>query len=192
MVCDRWPEPQVIRALKAALEAGNTLVLGARKFRHVVSFYGLSTAPRPAGLTPRQWAARQNWIRRRAERGESGVSDKGRHNLMLNLVSASIAKKRKPRRTHCQRWHKLTQENTRWTSHGRSCRACERIARGRRRQQRLDWRQRQQDVREAREQMKALGIKNHQPSLSVEVGNSSRKRKRSASTEPGRRTTPAP
>lgn len=163
----RWPSASTIRQLRAAIEAGESLKLGSRRLRYAVSFFGIATVPRPANISVRQWAARQNWARRKERLGESGVSEKGRHALMLNLVSADIAKRRIPKPTHCQRGHKWTAENTRRTSRGRSCRACERIGRGQRRLQRLELRRRQSQIREALKQMKLAGIKNHQDPASA-------------------------
>jgi hypothetical protein len=123
----RWPSAETIRAAQQALEAGETLQLGGRRLGYVSSFFGLQTAPVPAGLTPRQYAARQTWAKRREKFGDSGFSNTGHVRLRLNLVSAMIAKEKISRSRTCGRGHVWTSETTRMSAKGRSCRTCERL-----------------------------------------------------------------
>jgi hypothetical protein len=155
----RWPSASTIRAAAAALASGESLALASRKLRYVSAFFGLSLPPRPADLTARQWAARQNWIRRREVFGETGFSKEGELALKLNLVQAAIVKQRKPKSRQCRRGHRWTAANTRMTARGRSCRACEQIMRGLRRYQRTVERQAAERLAELRRDMIAIGIK---------------------------------
>lgn len=155
----RWPSMSTIRAAAAAVAAGDSLALASRKLRYVSAFFGLSLPPKPAELTPRQWAARQNWVRRREVFGETGFSKEGELALKLNLVQASIVKQRKPRSRHCRRGHRWTLDNTRMTTRGRSCRACEQIIRGQRRIKQVMKRQVADRLASLRRDMIAVGIK---------------------------------
>lgn len=155
----RWPSVSTIRAAAAALASGQSLALASRKLRYVSEFFGLSLPPRPADVTARQWAARQNWIRRREVFGETGFSKEGELALKLNLVQAAIVKQRRPKARHCRRGHRWTAENTRMTARGRSCRACEQIMRGKRRFQRLAERQVAERLAELRRDMITVGIR---------------------------------
>ena len=155
----RWPSVSTIRAAAAALASGDTLTLASRKLRYVSAFFGLSLPPRPADVTARQWAARQNWVRRREVFGATGFSKEGEFALKLNLVQAAIVKQRKPKARQCRRGHRWTAENTRLTTRGRSCRACEQIVRGQRRQKLIVERQSAERLASLRRDMIAVGIK---------------------------------
>jgi hypothetical protein len=163
----RWPSPATIRAAAAALASGETLALAGRRLQYVSQFFGLSLLPRPADVTPRQWAARQNWIRRRTIFGANGFSAKGEHALRLNLVQAAIVKQRAPKSTHCRRGHRWTTENTRVTAKGRSCRTCERLVRAERVRRKLAARKAVTVLADVREQMIAVGIRSHQDPTSA-------------------------
>ena len=158
----RWPAATTIRAAAAALASGDTLALSSRHLRYVSEFFGLPLLPRPAGVTPRQWAARQNWVHRRESFGPSGFSETGEHSLKLNLVQARIVKRRRPKSRHCRRGHLWTPENTRVTKKGRSCRACEQIIRGMRARNRLMAQRLEKQVTDLRQQMIELGVRAHQ------------------------------
>ena len=158
----RWPAASTIRAAAAALAAGDTLALSSRHLRYVSEFFGLALLPRPAGVTPRQWAARQNWVRRRESFGPSGFSETGEHSLRLNLVQARIVKRRRPKSRHCRRGHLWTPANTRLTQKGRSCRACEQIIRAQRARRRQVARQMETRVAELRQRMIDVGVRAHQ------------------------------
>ena len=155
----RWPSASTIRAAAAALASGESLALASRKLRYVSAFFGLSLPPWPADVTARQWAARQNWIRRREVFGETGFSKEGELALKLNLVQAAIVKQRKPKARQCRRGHRWTAANTRMTTRGRSCRACEQIMRGLRRYKRVVERQAAERLAELRRDMITVGIK---------------------------------
>lgn len=157
--CMRWPSASTIRAAAAALASRESLALASRKLRYVSAFFGLSLPPCPADVTARQWAARQNWIRRREVFGETGFSKEGELALRLNLVQAAIVKRRKPKARQCRRGHRWTVANTRLTTRGRSCRACEQIMRGLRRYKRTIERQAAERLAELRRDMIAIGIK---------------------------------
>lgn len=153
----RWPCAQKIRAVAEALERGDSLALAGRRLAYVTEFFGLPTPPRPADATPRQWAARNNWARRRETFGKSGFSAEGTLALRLNLVQAAIVKARTPKRSHCRRGHKWTVENTRQTPKGRSCRACEVVVRAEKNRRRSEWLDRKAAIAEARQQMLEVG-----------------------------------
>ena len=155
----RWPSASTIRAAADALALGDSLALASRKLRYVSAFFGLSLPPRPADVTARQWAARQNWVRRREVFGETGFSKEGELALKLNLVQAAIMKQRRPKPRHCRRGHRWTAQNTRMTTRGRSCRACELIVRGQRRHRRLVERQAAEQLAALRRDMIQVGIK---------------------------------
>jgi hypothetical protein len=97
-----------------------------------MQFFGLPMPMIAEGLTKRQAAARAIWDRRREVYGETGFSDRGRHALRLNLVSAVIAKEKEIKSKTCRRGHLWTAETTRLTGKGRSCRLCEKLTRGQR------------------------------------------------------------
>lgn len=158
----RWPSAATIRAAAAALAAGDTLALAGRRLQYVSQFFGLPLLPKPADVTPRQWAARQNWVRRRLNFGANGFSPEGEHALRLNLVQAAIVKQRAPKSTHCRRGHRWTTGNTRVTAKGRSCRACEQIVRAERARRKLAARKASTVLAEVRERMIAVGIRSHQ------------------------------
>lgn len=162
----RWPSAKTIRAASAALAAGDTLALAGRRLCYVAQFFGLSLLPRPVGVTPRQWAARQNWARRREVFGANGFSATGQHAIRLNLVQATIVKQRVPKSTHCRRRHKWTAENTRVTPKGRSCRTCERLVRAARTRRRLTALKAATTLRDLREEMIQVGIRSHQDPMS--------------------------
>ncbi len=158
----RWPSAATIRAAAEALASGDTLALAGRRLQYVSQFFGLSLLPRPADVTPRQWAARQNWVRRRLIFGANGFSPEGEHALRLNLVQAAIVKQRAPKSTHCRRGHRWTTENTRVTAKGRSCRACEQLVRAERARRKLAARKATTVLADIRERMIAVGIRSHQ------------------------------
>lgn len=163
----RWPSRATIRAARRALEAGATLALAGRRLTYCSDFFGLSTSIRPAGVSPRQWAARQNWIRRREIFGTNGFSAKGEHALRLNLVQAAVVKARAPRSAKCRRGHAWRPETTRITAKGRSCRLCERIVRGQRTLARKARAARAAAIDEARRGMIHVGIEMHRQPLSA-------------------------
>ena len=155
----RWPAASTIRAAAAAMAAGNTLALSSRQLRYVSEFFGLALLPRPVGVTARQWAARQNWVHRRESFGPSGFSRSGEHSLKLNLVQARIMKRRRPKSRHCRRGHLWTSANTRVTKKGRTCRACEQIARGLRIRKRVVARGLEPRLADLRQRMIDLGVR---------------------------------
>ena len=163
----RWPSAATIRAAAAALASGQTLALAGRRLHYVSQFFGLSLLPRPADVTPRQWAARQNWIRRRKVFGANGFSPKGEHALRLNLVQAAIVKQRAPKSMHCRRGHRWTIENTRVTAKGRSCRTCERLVRAERARRKIAAKKAVTVLADVRERMIAVGIRSHQDPASA-------------------------
>lgn len=158
----RWPSSATIQAAQAALEAGHSDALASRRLSYVTEFFGLPTPPRPVDVTPRQWAARSNWVRRREKFGANGFSAAGQHALRLNLVQAAIVKERAPKSTHCRRGHKWTVESTRITEKGRSCRTCELLVRADRTRKRLAARKAATVLADLREDMIAAGIRCHQ------------------------------
>ena len=163
----RWPSAATIRAAAAALASGQTLALAGRRLHYVSQFFGLSLLPRPVDVTPRQWAARQNWIRRRKVFGANGFSAKGEHALRLNLVQAAIVKQRAPKSTQCRRGHRWTIENTRVTAKGRSCRTCERLVRAERVRRKIAAKKSVTVLADVRERMIAVGIRSHQDPTSA-------------------------
>jgi hypothetical protein len=158
----RWPESATIRDATAALERGDTLALQSRKLRYVTEFFGIVLPMVDASQTPRQRAARLNWTRRREELGPTGFSEQGHHALRLNLVQAQTVKRRKPKATHCGRGHKWTSDNTRMTSKGRTCRACEVLVRHEKIEKRRAWLARKEQVEAARAYMLEVGVRSDQ------------------------------
>lgn len=157
----RWPSPSAIRQTRAALERGDSLALAGRQLQFCTSFFGLALPAVPAGLSARQWAARQNWVRRREAFGPTGFSAPGLHAMRLNLVNASIRKAREPKARACGRGHTWTRETTRLTRRGRSCRVCEKLLRDQRRWRRGRLPALRREFARARDAMIRAGVRAH-------------------------------